>query len=74
MLLRLVLVEQFACTVYILRVFCQIHQLMLGVYSLNALSNHIGPLFCATSLLHRGAINDAFTRELPGVLSDLVQV
>ena len=58
--------------VFILRVVCQIHAMMLALYAVNSHTKHIGPLFCATSLLHRGNINDAFRAELEPVVRALL--
>ena len=68
---RMVALEVAYC-IYILRNLCQTHQLMLGTYSVNARTKHIGKLFRATSLIRRGTIYDVFLQQLqPSILSVL---
>ena len=75
LLLYAVLQHTFAASgviVFVLQVVCQIHQVMLGLYVLNARSKHTGVILCLTSLLHRGAIWNSYMEQLRPAMHDLL--
>ena len=60
--------------IYLTRCICCIHSLILAIYVVNAVTKHIGPMFCSTSLLHRGAIYDSFLAQLRPTIDDLIEI
>ena len=47
---------------------------MLAIYAINSVTKHIGPMFCSTSLTHRGAVYDSFLAQLCPTLDDLIEI
>ena len=76
MLLRKAVEVNLGITTIVLaiHVLCQMHLLFLAINSVHRPLYQIGPLFCATNLVHRGPIYDAFLIEVEAHIKRNVRI
>ena len=63
----------FGIAVYLIQVLCVMHLLFLCINAVHKDWDIVGPLFCGTCLIHRGAVYDAFLRGVEAELLSRVE-
>ena len=73
-LLRHMLTITFARQVFFLHCLCCMHLIFLAVNATHKPFAQLGPLFCATSLIHRGSIYEKFLRQVEATLNKKLRI